>query len=305
MIERFRRGIKTDSSVIKGSGDDCAVLEFSKDYYQLFTCDMIVDGVDFTAKDSLSLVGRKALAVSISDIAACGGIPKHAVVSMGLPRRFSPDISSGHFSRGRPKILTVEHVDKIAKGLFALAREYKVNIVGGDISRADSLTIDVSMLGLVEKNKLVLRDGAKIGDIIMVTGQIGGSHLGKHLKFIPRVKEARFLVENFKINSMIDISDGLIQDLGHILKQSNKGAVIYEYFIPVSKKEKSLSGALSRGEDFELLFTASMNEAKKILEKDPAHFKAIGKIVPKNQGFRLIDRNNKQIRPVLKGYQHF
>ncbi len=288
MIERFRRGIKTDSSVIKGSGDDCAVLEFNKDYYQLFTCDMIVDGVDFTAKDSLSLVGRKALAVSISDIAACGGIPKHAVVSMGLPKKS-----------------TVEYSDKIAKGLFALAREYKVNIVGGDISRADSLTIDVSMLGLVEKNKLVLRDGAKIGDIIMVTGEIGGSHLGKHLKFIPRVKEARFLVENFKINSMIDISDGLIQDLGHILKQSNKGAVIYEYFIPVSKKEKSLSGALSRGEDFELLFTASMNEAKKILEKDPAHFKAIGEIVPKNQGFRLIGKNNKKLMPILKGYQHF
>ncbi|MFH1440624.1 MAG: thiamine-phosphate kinase [Candidatus Omnitrophota bacterium] len=288
LIERFRRSIKADSSVIKGSGDDCAVLEFDKDYYQLFTCDMIVEGVDFTAKDNLSLVGRKALAVSISDIAACGGIPKYAVVSLGLPKNS-----------------TVEYADKIAKGLFHLAKEYKINIVGGDISRAGELTIDVSMLGMVKKNKLVLRDGAKIGDIIMVTGEIGGSYSGKHLKFIPRVKESRFLVENFKINSMIDVSDGLIQDLGHILKQSNAGAVIYEAFIPISKTEKRLSNALSRGEDFELLFTASRHEAKKILEKDPVNFKAIGEIVSKKQGFKLIDKNNKQINLVSKGYQHF
>lgn len=288
LIERFRKSIKTDSSVLKGSGDDCAVLEFNKDYYQLFTCDMIVEGVDFIKKDNLFLVGRKALAVSISDIAACAGIPKHAVVSLGMP-----------------KDSTVAFADRIAKGLFTLAKEYKINIVGGDISRADSLTIDVSMLGLVEKNKLVLRGGAKIGDIIMVTGEIGGSYSGKHLKFIPRVKEARFLVENFKINSMIDISDGLIQDLGHILKQSNVGAVIYEVLIPVSKKEKSLSAALSRGEDFELLFTASRPEAKKILEKDPVNFKAIGEITAKKQGFKLIGRDNKQQTLIKKGYQHF
>ena len=146
-------------------------------------------------------------------------------------------------------------------------REYKINIAGGDLSSSNRVIIDVSMLGLVEKKHLALRSAAKPGDYIFVTGELGGSILGKHLKFTPRVREARFLSENFKINAMIDVSDGLAQDLGHILSQSKVGAVIYEELIPLSPQARDLSDALNNGEDFELIFTMPQMEAKRFLNR--------------------------------------
>jgi len=288
LIERFKKLIKTDASVIKGSGDDCAVLKLDAENYRLFTCDMIVENVDFTLKDTPYLIGRKAIAVSVSDIAACAGLPCHCLVSLGIP-----------------KGTTVEFVDKLLKGMLCVAKEYKINLVGGDLSRAKELVIDVSMLGLVEKENLVLRSGAKCGDVIFVTGSLGGSILGKHLKFTPRVKEARFLVKNFKVNSMIDISDGLIQDLGHILKESSVGAILYEDLIPVSKQARSLNDALYMGEDFELLFTLSRAESKKMFSKCRNHFRPIGEISDRISGIKLIDKKGRE--KILKpgGYRHF
>jgi thiamine-monophosphate kinase len=288
LIERFKKRINLDSSVIKGSGDDCAVIKFNKNKYMLFTCDMIVEGVDFTTRTNPYLVGRKALAVSISDIAACGGVPAYCLVSLGL----KPNSS-------------LELADKIFKGLRDLAREFKINIVGGDISRADKLTIDVSLIGFVEKKYLVLRSQAKVGDKIFVTGSLGGSLKNKHLKFIPRVREARFLVKNFKINSMIDISDGLVQDMGHILKQSNVGAVVYEGLIPKSKQAKSIEDSLYSGEDFELLFSLSHKEAKRLLAKNLKVFRPIGEIVDKKQGLRLIDKHSREKQVKARGFRHF
>ncbi len=288
LIDRIRKLIKTDSSVVKGTGDDCAVLKFDKDRYQLFTCDMIVENTDFTLKDSPYLIGRKAIAISVSDIAACAGLPRYCLVSLGM---------SGNTS--------VEFIDKILKGMLSLAKKYNINLVGGDISRARQLTIDVSMLGIVEKKNLTLRSGAKIGDIIFVTGKLGGSILGKHLRFIPRLKEARFLVKSFKVNSMIDISDGLAQDLGHILEESSRGAIIYEDLIPISKQARNLNEALYMGEDFELLFTMSHTESRRLLAKAKNNFRAIGEITDKTYGLRLVDKRGKEkiIKP--KGFQHF
>lgn len=288
LIERFRKLIKTDAAVIKGSGDDCAVLKFDRNNYQLFTCDMIVEGVDFTAADDPYLIGRKALAVSVSDIAACGGLPRHCLVSLGMPKNTS-----------------LKFIDRLFKGMLDIAAKFKINITGGDISCAKGLVIDVSMLGLVEKKYLLLRSGAKPGDIICVTGELGGSIRGRHLRFIPRVKEARFLVKHFKINSMIDISDGLTQDLAHIAQQSKVGAVIYEDLIPVSKDAHNLKEALSMGEDFELLFTLPLREARKIVGRKLKEFKIIGEIVEKKLGLRLIDRCNKEIIIKPCGFRHF
>lgn len=288
MIKRFRKLIKTDASVIKGSGDDCAVMALDKGHYQLFTCDMIVEGQDFTAKDNLRLIGRKALAISLSDIAACGGIPRYAVVSLAMPSH-----------------TTVEAADNIAKGILSLAKEYKVNIVGGDISKAPCLIIDVAMIGIVEKKNLVLRSGAKIGDIVFVTGDLGGAILGKHLKFIPRINEARYLVRNFKVNAMIDISDGLTQDLGHILESSKVGGLIYENLVPVSRKAKNLGEALSSGEDFELLFTLTRKEARKIMKLRPSQFKPIGEIMDKCYGVKIISKNGREKNLIPSGFQHF
>jgi thiamine-monophosphate kinase len=289
LIERFKRLIETDSSVIKGSGDDCAVLKFDKNRYQLFTCDTIVEDVDFTLKDSPYLIGRKALAISISDIAACAGLPRHCLIAMGLPGNTA-----------------FKFVDRLFKGMYNLARIYRINVVGGDISRSRKIFIDVSILGIVEKKNLLLRSGARIGDIIFVSGSLGGSIFGKHLRFTPRLKESRFLVKNFKINSMIDISDGLIQDLGHILKQSNVGAIIYEDLIPVSKSARNLTDAFYSGEDFELLFTLPRNEAKKLLKKERLiFFKPIGEIVDKKFDLRLIDKNNQEKTLTPIGFKHF
>ena len=288
LIKRFQKKISINSSVVKGSGDDCAVLKFDKSSYQLFTCDMMVEGVDFSKTADFKFVGQKALAISISDIAACGGVPKHAVVALGLSRN-----------------MQLHQIDRLAKGLFDLAERFNINIVGGDISASRKLIIDVSMLGIVEKNKLCLRQGAKINDMIMVTGEFGGAIKGKHLKFIPRLKEAQFLVNNFKINAMIDVSDGLVQDLGHILKQSSVGAVIYESLIPLSKQAQGIEEALCSGEEFELLFTAPRDQASKIIKSSKYRFKVIGGIMPESFGLRLINYKNRYSGLKLKGYRHF
>jgi len=288
LIKRFQKKISLNSSVIKGSGDDCAVLKLNQRSYQLFTCDMIVEGVDFLKNADLKLVGQKALAISISDIAACGGVPKHAVVALGLPKH-----------------MPVDQIDCLSKGLFDLARKFKINIVGGDISASSKLVIDVSMLGEVEKNKLCLRQGARPGDLIMVTGEFGGAIKGKHLKFIPRLKEAQFLVRNFKINAMIDVSDGLAADLGHILKQSAVGAVLYESLIPLSKQAHGVEEALCSGEEFELLFTVSRDQASKIIRSTPYRFAVIGEIMPESFGLRLINYKNKYSKLNFPGYRHF
>lgn len=288
LIERFKRAIKTDSSVIKGPGDDCAVLKFDRFRYQLFTCDMLVEDVDFTLSHNPYLIGRKAIAVSVSDIASCGGLPHHCLVSLALPRN-----------------TTIDFVDKLFKGMLSIAKKYNINIVGGDISRSRKITIDVSMLGIVQKRHLTLRSAAKIGDIIFVTGELGGSIRGKHLRFTPRLKEARFLVRNFKINAMLDISDGLSSDLGHILEESKNGAIIYEDLIPLSKQAASLKDALYIGEDFELLFTLSRKEAKRLLKRGSRVFTSIGEITDKKYGLRLVGKNGRErvIKPA--GFRHF
>ena len=288
LIERFRRQIKLDSSVIKGSGDDCAVMAFDKGNYLLFTCDMIIENIDFTRHDPAHLIGRKALAISLSDIAACAGIPRYALVSLGIPR-----------------ITSLRFIDRVFAGMNALAKEYKVNLVGGDISKSKELIIDVSMIGCVEKSRLVLRSGARVGDAIFVSAPLGGSIKGKHLTFKPRLREARFLAGHFKINSMIDISDGLAQDLGHLARASEVGAVLFENAIPLAKHSCGLKDALFAGEDFELLFTLSQKESKSLLSQSKYHFYCIGKIVRKKWGVTLSAKDGTQHIIPAKGFKHF
>ncbi|MFH1457995.1 MAG: thiamine-phosphate kinase [Candidatus Omnitrophota bacterium] len=287
LIERFRRRIKTDASVIQGSGDDCAVLSLDKNRYQLFTCDRIAEDVDFTLKDKPYLIGRKAIAVQISDIAACAGIPRHCLVSLGMSRAMS-----------------LKFIDELLEGMRAMAKKFKVNIVGGDLSRSKKLVIDVSMLGVVKKKNLLLRKGAKAHDVIFVTGELGGSIRGKHLAFTPRLKESAFLAQNFKLHAMIDISDGLIQDLNHILESSRVGAVIYEELIPVARNSR-IDEALCMGEDFELLFTMPKPEARKLMKRKIRMFKPIGEIVGKDEGVSLVGRGGLARSLKVKGYRHF
>lgn len=287
LIERIARGIKTDASVIKGIGDDAAALEWTKDKYLLVTADMLIENRHFLRADPPERVGWKALCCGVSDIAAMGGEPKWALISVGLP-----------------KGLPVKYADGIYAGLRKAAGKFGVNIVGGDTNASGRIILDVTTLGEAKKKNLVLRSGAKDGDYIFVTGALGGSIHGKHLCFTPRLKESRTLVKNFKINSMIDLSDGLSSDLNHILKQSNAGAVVYDYLIPISAEN-----ALSDGEDFELLFTMPKKEAFKLLRLRKKLFDIpvtrIGAITDKKFGAKIIDIFGRKKDLTPRGFKHF
>jgi thiamine-monophosphate kinase len=287
LIERFKKTLRLDHSVIKGSGDDCAVVAIGKGKYLLLTSDMLVEGVDFTSRDAPALIGQKAIAVSLSDIAACAGTPRYALVSVGIRKN-----------------ARLAFVDRLLKGMRTMAAGFKVNIVGGDLSEAPRLTIDVAMVGQVRKKDLLLRDGAQVGEALCVTGRLGGSRYGRHLTFTPRVKEASFLAGNFNVSSMIDISDGLIQDLGHIADASRVGAVLYEESIPLHKDARSLQEGLSMGEDFELLFTLPRRQLPKLLAACP-QVSLIGHIVDKRYGLMMVDRSCRLKQLKARGFTHF
>lgn len=282
-----------DGTVIKGPGDDAAVIRWTKDKYLLYTCDMTIEGVHFDLRRATPFqVGWKALGRNISDIGAMGGVPRHAVVSLA--------ISPGQ---------KLSVADGICKGIKNIADKFGVNIVGGDVSVSKNIVIDISLIGEVEERKLTLRSGAKIGDAIFVTGSLGGSIKGRHLDFVPRVKEARQILKNFKINSMIDISDGLALDLNRILEASKVGSYVYESAIPLSKDAVSVNSALYDGEDYELLFTMSVKEARRFcrtaLHKMKTPVSLIGEITAKKNGYVIIRKSGKEDRMKIKGYLHF
>ncbi|NQT06162.1 MAG: thiamine-phosphate kinase [Candidatus Omnitrophica bacterium] len=292
-IDRISKRIRNDRSVFKGIGDDAAVIRKKGGGYLLFSSDMMVEGVHFNKRRATpSQIGYKALSVNISDIAAMGGIPKYAVISIGVP-----------------KGLDIRFADGIYGGVIAAAKRFGVNIVGGDTVSSKGIVIDVAVIGEAAKDELVLRSGAKAGDIIAVTGTLGGSIRGKHLNFTPRLKESRFLVKNFKINSMIDISDGLAGDILHICRASKVGARLYESLIPVAKKAGSLKDALYSGEDFEILFTAPRRNYKDLEKGFKKRLKtplsAIGEIVKVKDGVKIVDRLGRASRITGSGFRHF
>jgi thiamine-monophosphate kinase len=293
LIEHIAKEIKTDSSVVKGIGDDAAVIEFTKDKYLLYTCDMLVEGVHFTLPAASSFqIGWKALARNLSDIAAMGGVGRYAVVSIAV----DPEMK-------------ISFIDGIYRGVKAVARRFKVNIVGGDLSKSKKVVISIALIGEVEKRSLVTRSGAKVGDAIFVTGSFGGSMRRKHLIFTPRIEEARFLVNNFNISSMIDVSDGLALDLSRIIKASNVGAIIYKKLVPLSKDAVSFEKAIKEGEDFELLFTMNPDEVDRLVRLSRSKIRTritrIGKVVAAQNGIKLVIGcvGKKRIDP--KGYLHF
>jgi len=289
LINRMQKMAIAKQAVL-GIGDDCAVINYTKDKYLLLTIDMLIEGVHFDLKKAgRGRVGRKALAVSLSDIAAMGGIPKYCLISMGVPPNAPLKI-----------------IDNFYVGLLKLAKEYSVELIGGDTNRSEKFIFDICVIGEVEKRYLVRRSGAKRGDGIYVTGRLGGSIKDKQYDFTPRVKEARVLVKNFKVNAMIDISDGLSSDLRHITESSNVGAIIYESRIPVSKSCRSVKEALTDGEDFELLFTMPGDISEKILTKRLGiPVKIIGEIKNRREGVKIINKKGKKRDLRTLGYRHF
>lgn len=292
-IDWLRSRTPAAASVLVGPGDDCAVLT-PPSRPLLVTTDMLLDGSCFMLSEAgPRRVGRKAMSVNLSDIAAMAGVPIAAVVSVGLPR-----------SGGR----------KLAEELYLGMREvtdaFNVPLVGGDTNSWEGpLSISVTLLGEATTRGPVLRSGAKVGDWIMVTGPLGGSILGHHLDFIPRVREALRLHEVADLHAMIDLSDGLAKDLHHICEESRCGAVIFADAVPISDAGRELSmrdgkspldHALSDGEDFELVFTVSPTDGERLLREEPTVYR-IGVIIA--EGYSL-ERGGKRETLTPTGYEH-
>lgn len=262
-IRWVRDRTTADPRVLVGPGDDCAALVPSA--RALFiTTDVLTDGVDFhLAEVGGRAVGRKAMAANVSDIAAMAGVPTAAVVGVVLPK--------------------VEEARRLAEELYEGLREvadaFGVSIIGGDTNTwAGGLVVSVTLFGEATGRGPVTRSGAKPGDWVFVTGPCGGSILGRHLSPTPRVKEALALHAVVELRAMIDVSDGLAADLGHILEESRCGAVVFADAVPVhpdaielSKRtgKRPLEHALGDGEDFELVFTVSAADGERLLRERP------------------------------------
>jgi len=304
LISRLTRSLPGNPSVKVGAGDDCAVLDLGiPDRFVLFKTDAVVQGVHFDETATPEQVGHKALARCLSDIAAMAGTPTAALITLALPKSFDPGF-----------------LEKVYEGMNQLAAEHEVAIVGGETTtNPDRILISVSLLGAVAKSKCILRSGAKVGDAIFVSGELGGSLAGRHLSFEPRLKEARWLAEHFPIHCMIDVSDGLAGDLRHLLQAGPVGAELRASAIPIcraarlqaraeSSAKPPLLAALTDGEDFELLFTLAGREAVPLLDAWKKEFpkvrlSCVGKIT-ESLGLHLRDVNGVRLLSA-HGYVHF
>jgi len=290
LIEYIRKNVFNPPGVIKGIGDDTAVLDVGAKEWILLTTDTLVEGVHFKSSDVPEWIGHKALACNISDIAAMGGLPSYCVISLAAP-----------------KATRIAKIEGVFKGIRTLAGKYAIGIVGGDTVKARQLVINVALLGKVIKKNLVMRSGAKKGDHIFVTGPLGRSwEAQRHLRFEPRLKQARYLADHVKPSAMIDISDGLAADLGHILNESRVGAEIVASQVPLHGKA-TIKNALYDGEDFELIFTLPHAKAKKLkaCAACPFVFYEIGLITGKRNKLSMLDTRGLLQKIKGKGFEHF
>lgn len=284
LIARLRNLLVTkDRSVAVNIGDDCAVLRSGvKGKYLLLTCDPVVEGVHYRPGTPPDRVGWKAMARNLSDIAAMGGLPRWAVVSIGL----RPDTP-------------VRNVEQLYAGLRAAAGLFGCAIVGGDTTHvAREPFVVVTLVGEVERRRLVCRSGARAGDAVFVTGKLGGSIRGKHLRFIPRIHEARWLTQHFRIHAMMDVSDGLASDLQRLV---DAGAVGFDVVSRAVPRNGSLRAALTDGEDFELLFAVDARDAEALKRRWPFRLPLteIGRAIRR----RMVLLDGAPL--TVRGYDHF
>lgn len=315
-----------NSSTIKGVGDDAAVID-SGNYFTLVTTDMLVEGVHFNMIYSpLKHLGYKAVTVNLSDIYAMGGKPEQITVALAISSKY-----------------TIEALEEFYLGMKIACEKYGVDLVGGDTTSSYSgLVISITAIGMVEKNQVIYRNGAKEKDLICVSGDLGAAFMGlkileremevykaspdiqpdlegfdyileRQLKPEPRKDVIEYL-QSLEITptAMIDISDGLASEIIHICSQSETGCMIYEEKLPIdhSTQETALelnidptTCALNGGEDYELLFTISLNDYEKI--KDSNLISVIGHITDKNAGYSLVTKDNKVHEIKAQGWNAF
>jgi len=308
-------------SLLEGIGDDCAVYRTSENHVNLVTTDTLVEGVHFALDwHPPEVLGRKAAAVNISDIAAMGGVPRFALLSLAL-------------SRGTES----EWLDAFLVGFLAVLGEHDVSLIGGDtVQSGQGLCLSVTILGEIEEGRAVSRSGAAVGDLVMVSGCLGEAAAGlaicqkgwqgreewrqlvdAHLDPVPKVALGRVLAASGLVHAMMDLSDGLATDLAHICAESRVGAVVRAEEIPLSAAlqdaaracgHSALDWALSGGEDYQLLFTLSEADLPGLCRllaasgRDEA-LHPVGRIV-EGRGVHLEEEGD--VREIsYTGYEHF
>ncbi|MEP6668995.1 MAG: thiamine-phosphate kinase [Chthoniobacter sp.] len=285
LVAALTQGLPLDAQVLVGAGDDCAVIGRPRDQrWQLLKTDAVVEGVHFLAAEDPQRVGWKALCRAISDIAAMGGTPAHALITLAAPAT-----------------TPVARVQALYAGLCKAARKYGVAIAGGETSRSPGpLFLSIALTGWVERKHCVLRSGGRPGDYLYVTGRLGGSLAGKHLDFHPRLDEARWLVSHFKPRAMMDLSDGLAADLPRLAAASRCSHVIQEDRIPLNPG-CTTAQAMADGEDFELLFALAPRSATAL----EAAWKKRFPRLPLTRIGHLLHPSSFTLHPSPRGYDHF
>lgn len=325
LVEKLNESIKIyHPETIQGIGDDAAVIDSKGEEYTLLSSDMLLEGVHFDlGYFPLKHLGYKVITANISDIAAMNGIPRQIMVNIGLSNRFS-----------------VEAVEEIYEGMRAACQNYKVDLVGGDTTASPrGLILSLSVMGKVEKKRITYRKSAQEKEVLCVTGDLGAAYLGllileqekqvflENPEMQPELEgkdyllrrqlrpEARTnIIHEFRDldlipTSMIDVSDGLASDLMHICKQSQLGAVVFEDKLPLDKLTYETAihydiapttCALNGGEDYELLFTVTLEEYEKI--KYHPEISAIGYMIPQEEGLILKTRGGNNVPIQAQGW---
>jgi len=303
LIEWIRSHTRLDPNVVPiGPGDDMALVSLGGESQCLLTIDALLEGTHFDlSKATPRQVGYKALAVSLSDVAAMASKPVAALAWVGLPSdrdmKFAQDLSAG---------------------MADAAVKFACPVVGGDITSWNQqlMTVGTAVVSRPAGIRPVRRSGAKPGDLLFVTGELGGSLLGRHLTFTPRIQEARQLAALVTIHAMMDLSDGLSTDLNHISRESGVGAEIVAEAVPISEDARKLAKAdhkepiehaLNDGEDFELLLAVEPVDAQDLLKQNPltgVKLTYIGKIV-EGSGVVMVTGDGKRVPVAPRGYEHF
>ena len=308
------------AGVVRGIGDDCAVIDTGGDRCVLVTTDMLVEGVHFDLNTITPLeLGVRSVAANLSDIAAMGGVPAHSFLSIGAPAS-----------------VETSFMEEFIRGYREISLKHDCRLLGGDTVASPCVVINVVVMGFGEREKILYRHGAICGDYIYVSGYLGDSGAGldllrhpleaaefgrgeslrlRHLTPEPRVALGRLLGES-KVNACIDLSDGIASDLGHICRKSGVGARIAAELLPVSPSAASwgrvrgvdpLEWALSGGEDFELLFCAPESTGEKIIRRAKEELQCavscVGEIVDGRE--IVLTKGGREERLGLKGYEHF
>ncbi len=309
LISRIRSRTVDRPGIAAGIGDDCAILQIPHGHQTLVTTDFSLEGIHFRLEcHPADVVGHRCLTRGLSDIAAMGGLPVAAFLSLALPRN-----------------LRQAWVDQFLKGLLELADQFNVSLAGGDTAQSPSgILADIVLIGSVPRGKAILRSGARPGDAIYVTGALGGAAAALKLLFAgrrlrpadfpqhfhptPRIEVGRYLREKSLASAMIDLSDGLSTDLAHICEESGVGAEIQSDAIPraaigIPAHQVDLDSALHGGDDYELLFTAS-NHKRVPTRIAGVPITQIGRITRGRQ-VMLINRENRTVKFRPQGWEYF